>query len=168
MKGHKIVVTTPSHNRERELIVPTGETWYPGQVVQVDPTVALKHGRHTGKIYNRAADGDKPLGSHWLVTERNLALKGDGIASATSFGSYAAGEQASVYAPSNGEQFNLLWKNVTGTGDDLTAGVLLIIDDDTGKFIATTGTPATEVAVSLEAIVDPIADTLFWAEWTGY
>lgn len=167
MKGNKIVLTMPQQGNESELIVPTGETWYPGMIVQLDASVALKHGVHTGAIYNRDADGDRPKGGWYVVTERNLALRGLGITDLDTFDSYAAGDQASVYKPQNGDELNLLYKNVTGTADDVAVNDLLIVDDGTGKMIVTTGSPETEVAMALEALVDPTADTLIHCSWSG-
>lgn len=168
MRGRRIVITSPPLGIMRELIVPTGETWSPGMVVQIDPTVALKHGRNTGKIYDRDADGDRPLGAFWVVTEANLGLRGKGITDSVTFDSYSAGEQASVYSPVAGDELNLLFKNLSGTADDVIAGQILTVDDGTGKVQVTASTPETEIAAAKEALTDPTADTLIWCEWSGH
>lgn len=167
MKGKRIIVTDMPRGRQDRFVVPAGETWYPGQVVQIDPTQTRQGGNWVGKVYTTGADGKRPKGAYFIVTEEGLATYGRGITSATSFDSYGAGQLATVYAPVNGDELNLLFKNVTGTGDDVAAGDLMIVDDATGKFLVTTGSPDCEPAMALESIVDPTADTLFWASWSG-
>lgn len=168
MRGHQTIVTADPCGKKQAGFVKAGETFYPGMIVQVDPTVALISGRHTYKIYNRAVDGDQPLGSFWVVTDEYLTYEGKGITDSTTFDSYAAGLLCSLYSPLAGEEINLLFKNVTGTADDIIAGDIVMVDDDTGKVIATTGTPETEVAAALEAITDPTADTQLWCQWSGH
>lgn len=162
MRGTRIVVTSNPQGKFGRGFVKTGQTFYPGMAVQIDPSVALISGVHTYKIYDRAADGDRPLGACWIVTEEFLALVGK-----TASDSYSAGEMASFYSPMKGEEMNLLLADVAGTGDDHALAEELMIDDGTGKFIATTGSPQTNAAVLLEAITDPTADTLAWAQWSG-
>ena len=164
MRGHTIVVNTgrgPSGNF-REGIVASGQTFYPGMIVQRDPTVDLVGGAPTYKIYDRAADGDRPAGALWVVTEILRVEQGYAITD-----SIAAGERVMCYSPRPGDELNLLYKNVSGTADDVAAGNVMIVDDGTGKLIVTTGTPQSEPAMALEAIVDPTADTLLWCEWAG-
>jgi hypothetical protein len=43
-----------------------------------------------------------------------------------------------------------------------------MVDDTTGKFIATTGSPATQMAQLLETLPALTADTLAWSVWSGY
>lgn len=162
-KGNSIIVTSEPQGQFTEGFVNTGETHYPGMVVQIDPTQATVGGRFVYKIYNRDADGDQPLGAFWVVTERLNALQGK-----TATDSYAAGARVSLYSPQAGEHVNLLLKDISGTGDDHALGEILMVDDGTGKLIATTGSPETEVAVLLEAVTDPTADTLAWCEWSGH
>lgn len=168
MRGKKIIVAADPQGMFMEGIVATGQTFYPGCIVQVDPTVALSSGRHTYKLYDRSADGEQPLGAFWVVTEENMALGGKGITDATTFDSYAAGERCSLYSPMAGEDLNLLISNLSGTADDHVAGEILMVDDGTGELIATTGSPETEVAVLMENITDPTADTLAWCQWSGH
>lgn len=162
-RGNSIIVTANPRGLMEEGYVAAGETFYPGMIVQQDPTVALKSGRHTYKLYNRDADGNMPAGAYWVVTERLGALQGRSMSD-----SYAAGERCSLYAPYPGDELNLLISNLSGTGDDHTAGEILMVDDGTGELIATTGSPESEVALLLEAVTDPTVDTLAWCRWTGH
>lgn len=162
-RGNSIVVTDNPRGVFAEGYVKTGETFYPGMGVLRDASVALKAGRHTYKMYDESADGDLPTGAIWIVTDGLHALVGKGVTD-----SYAAGERVSLYAPAPGEEINLLLKDISGTGDDHALGEKLILDTGTGEFIATTGSPETEVAQLLEAVTDPTADTLAWCQWAGH
>lgn len=162
-RGNAIIVTSPYKGVLDEGFVKTGETHYPGMIVQRDASVALVGGRHTYKIYDRDADGDQPAGAFWVVTNLLGAMIGKAVTVAI-----AAGEKCMYYSPVAGEELNLLIKNLTGTGDDHALGEILAVDDGTGLLIATTGTPETEVAQLLEAITDPTADTLAWCQWSGH
>ncbi len=163
-RGNSIVVTADPKGQWEEGYVATSQTFKPGMIVQRDPTVALKAGRHTYKYYDRAADGDKPAGAFWVVTGRLEAMLGKSVDSS----SIAAGYHTEFYCPRAGEELNLLLGDVSGTGDAHALGEILMVDDGTGKLVATTGTPATQVAQLLEAVAAPVADTLAWCQWSGY
>lgn len=162
-RGSRTIVTADPKGQFEEGYVGAGNTFYPGMIVQVDASVALKGGRHTYVAYNRDADGNMPLGPYWVVTgELHLFL------GKPQTNPYAAGDRVSLYSPRAGEELNLLLANLAGTGDDHALGEILMVDDGTGKLIATTGTPESECAVLLEAVTDPTADTLAWCRWTGH
>ena len=156
-----IIVSAEPRGRFVEGVVATGETFYPGMLVQPDISEALQGGRHVYEIYNADADGGRPKGAPVLVIENYLLGK-------LMTEPYTAGERFFGYVPEAGEEYNLLLLNIAGTADDHTKGEMLIVDDTTGKFIATTGSPETEMAMLKETITDPTADTLAWCEWTGY
>lgn len=168
MRGKRVIVTPEPMGYQGEGVVGAGQTFSPGQWVQKDTSVALVTGRHTYVPYNADADGGRPKGAPCIVTENLMAKAGKGIRSATDFDTYAAGDRFSYYVPLPGDELNLLIKNESGTGDDIAAGGVLIPDDTTGKFIATTGSPEIEPAMALEAVTDPTADTLCWSVWSGY
>ena len=161
MRGSEIILASNPRGMFMEGYIKTGETPYPGTHMQVDPTVALRGGRHTYNIYNPGADGEHPLGPIWI-------LNYDYLAGRLPTAAYAAGERCFLYCPYAGEEFNLLVKNIAGTADDHALGEKLMIDTGTGMLIATTGTPESEPYVLLEAITDPTADTLAWVQYTGY
>lgn len=167
MRNSTIIVSTgrsPS-GVFREGIVKSANTFYPGMVVQRDPTVALVEGVPTYKIYDSDADGGRPKGALWVVTETLQIEQGKNITD-----SIAAGERVMCYSPRAGEELNLLLGDVAGTGSasDFDAGDILIVDDGTGVLIFSSGTPETEVAMMLESIADMTANTLGWVEWTGF
>jgi hypothetical protein len=159
-KGNKIVVSANPRveSSHMEGIIAAGETPKPGTIMQVDPTVALIGGRHTYKIYNRDADGDRPLGPIYILLEDFL----QGKAATTA---YAAGERCFLIAPIAGEEFNCIISDVAGTAD-IALGTILSVDDTTGELIASTG--ETEPFVLLETVSAPAADQLAWVRFSGY
>lgn len=162
-RGSRTVITEPPGGITTEGYVKAGQTFYPGMGVIKDVSADLIGGRHTYKIYDESADGDIPTGGVYIVTEELNAKFGKAPTD-----SYAAGGKVSLYSPRMGEELNLLIKNISGTGDDHTKGEKLILDTGTGMFIATTGSPETEMAELLETITDPVADTVAWCVWSGY
>jgi hypothetical protein len=155
-RGNRIVVNADAKGAYEWDYVTTAEK--PGTIVQLDVSQALRHGKHTWVVYNRAADGDRPLGPYAVIVEDLYQGRDADTA-------YGAGELCKLYIPIQGDELNLLFLNVSGTADDVAAGVALIVDDGTGKVTPTTGTPQTEVAVALEALVDPTADQRLWCRW---
>lgn len=159
MRGGQVIVSAyPDPKRMVEGIIGAGITPKPGTVMQIDISEDLQGGRHVWELYNADADGARPKGPIILLTE-NLLLGWDYDRA------YAAGDRAFGYLPHAGEEFNLRLADIAGTGDDHTKGEILIIDDTTGLFIATTGTPEEEVAMLKETVTDPTAETLAWCVW---
>lgn len=160
-KGNRIIVSEPHYGRHMEGIIKTGETPKPGTILQLDASVAVQGGRHTFKIYDRDADGDRPAGPFWVLLEDFLQGK-------TMSDAYAAGDRCFLYAPLPGDELNLLYANLSGTADDHALGEIGMVDDSTGKIIITTGTVETEVCIILETVTDPTADFLAWTIWSGH
>lgn len=160
-RGNEIIVSANPRGVFSEGYIAAGETPKPGTILQVQIATALKAGRFTYEIYNADADGGRPKGPFYVLLPDHLQGK-------TVTDAYAAGDRCFLYTPLPGEELNLIIANIAGTADDHTKGEMLIVDDTTGKMIATTGTPETEVAQLLETITDPTADTLAWCLWTGY
>lgn len=158
-RGARIVVNPDARGHYEWGYLTTAEK--PGTILQIDPSVALKHGKHTWVVYNRDNDGDQPKGPFVVLVE-NLY---EGREATTA---YAAGDFVKMYIPQAGDELNLLFGNASGTGDDIALGDIMMVDDATGKVVETTGSPETEVAVALEAIVDPSADQLLWCRWSGH
>lgn len=161
-KGNEIIVTAEALGVFTEGTVKTGQTFYPGMIVQRQASAGEQDdGRHIYEYYAPGTDGEQPKGAFWVVLNDTLGMK-------TTLEAIAAGERCFLYSPRAGEDINLLVANIAGTADDHAAGEMLIVDTGTGKLIATTGSPETEVAQLLEAITDPTADTLAWCQWTGH
>lgn len=160
-RGQCIVVSSEPRGKFHEFIIGAGLTPKPGTAVQIDYSVALVGGCHTVKLYDADADGGRPKGPLIILTE-NYLYGGDMTTA------YAAGQRAFGYIPGAGDELNLLLADVSGTGDAHSAGEMLIPDDGTGKWNATTGTPETEPAQLMEDVAAPTADTLAWCIWTGF
>jgi hypothetical protein len=158
-RGNRVVVNPDAKGAYEWGYVATAE--YPGTIMQLDPSVALKAGKHTWVPYSRDADGNHPKGPFAVIVEDLYQGKAATAA-------HVAGEICKMYIPLPGDEINLLFGNAAGTADDIALGDILMVDSGTGKVVETTGTPETEVAVALEAITDPVADQLLWTRWTGY
>jgi hypothetical protein len=124
----------------------------PGTVMQLKAATEPVSGRHTWEVYNRAADGDRPLGPIVVLTEDHL--QGKGIDQA-----YENGKMGHFYVPLAGDELLMILGDVSGTGDAHTIGELLLVDDGTGELIVTTGTPQKESFICLETLPAPTADT---------
>lgn len=163
MSRRNVICITPEKAIHVEGIIAAAITPKPGQVVQVDPSVALQDGRHTWKLYDADADGGNPKGPLIILTEDSL----QGRLMTTA---YAAGERAFGVIPLPGCELNLLFGDIAGTGatSDVTAGNVLIPNDTDGKWLVTTGSPEIEPAMALETVADMTEDTLIWCQWTGY
>lgn len=158
-RGNKIVVNPDARGHFEWGYLATAEK--PGTIMQVDPTVALKAGKHTWKVFTAGADGGIPIGP-LAVLDYCPELGRDANTA------YAAGDFAKLYFPTDGDEINLLFYNQAGTGDDVALGDALIVKNAVGKVFKTTGSPASKVAVALEALVDPTADQLIWSRWSGH
>ena len=162
-KGNDIVVNgmfgkgryTPYYNG-------TGGDLYPGTICQVDTSVALRAGVNTVVVYDRDADGDHPKGDLILVTHEMQKMVGKLATDAIGTGEIFQG-----YSPQAGDDVNLLLAdaNTGTTQEDIAAGTILMVDDGTGKLIATTGSPEEEVAVTMEAQNNMSAAALTWCRW---
>lgn len=131
----------------------------PGHLCQIDVSEGVgDDGRFDWEAYNQT-DGNQRL---------IAVLCEDHIQGKTMTQAYVSGDRAFLYTPVAGEELNVLVDDITGTGDDHSFGDLLIIDNGTGRLIATTGTPESEPFILLEDITDPTADTLAWVMYTGY
>lgn len=155
-KGNKIVVTADPKGIFEWFHL--AGAYNPGSILQVDASVALKGGKHTAKAYSPGADGENPLGGYWVLCEDQYQGRPPTEA-------YGSGEFAKAYSPRMGEHLNLLLADVAGTADDHPLNEKLMVDNGTGKLIATTGSPEDEVAQLLEAVTDPTGDTLAWCQW---
>lgn len=160
-KGNSILLTPDRAFRVRG-IIETAETPKPGTCVQMDYTQSLVGNRCIFEVYNRDADGNRPLGPH-IILDMGTAI------GMLATGTYAAGDYCDAFIPLAGCEANFLFGNAAGTADDVTAGAtLMIVNDGDGKFIPTTGSPECEPVLALETITDPTADQLFHGIWTGY
>lgn len=160
-KGNEIIVSAEPMGRFLEGII--SGTPSPGTVMQVKAATEPVNGRHTWEVYNAAADGNQRLIAVLLPDRLQGKLATD---------AYADGDRCFLYCPIAGEELNMLVTDVnTGTSDSFAIADILIVDDGTGKLIATTGTPESEPFICLETYADPTStqtDFLLWCMFTGY
>jgi len=131
----------------------------PGTMLQIDVSEAKISGNFTWEVFNGAADGERTLVA--ILVEDSLQGK-------TVDDAFASGTLGTLYCPVPGEQLQVLFNNVAGTADDVAVGDKLIVNDGTGKFNVTTGSPESEPFLALEALVDPTADALLHVMYTGH
>lgn len=133
----------------------------PGTVMQLSAAVEPVGGNHTWVVYNRDADANRPVGGFAVLLEDEN--QGRTVADA-----YVTGTLGRLYWPIPGDELLMLVANIAGTGDAFAIGDLLIVDDTTGKLVATTGTPETEPFTVMETMAALTADTLVHCMYTGY
>ena len=167
-KGNGIIVTPYPNGRKKSVIV--SGTPKPGTIMQIQAGTAVDgNGHHTYEAYDRDADGDRPRGPFAVLLHDDKQGK-------TVNDAYVSGTLGEVYFPLPGDELNLLFKNIsgTGTGDELDEGDIMIVDDGTGKLIRATGSSESpgslecEPFIALEAVEDVTADTLVWSQFSGY
>lgn len=155
-----IVVTSDPKGRFVDCVV--DGTPKPGTIMQLKAGTAKNGlGLFTYEAYNRDADGNRPQGAIAILREKNII--GQGVNSA-----YVAGEIGHLYFPLPGDELLAILADVAGTGDPHTVGEILMVDDGTGKLIATTGTPETEPFVLLESFAALTADVLAHVQFSGF
>ena len=157
-KGNNIIVSNNPRGRFMEGYV--NAALKPGTVVQVDVSEGLgDDGYPDWEAYAPGTDGN----------QRAIAvLLEDKSAHAAATVAYASGARCQVYFPLPGEELNMLIADVAGTGDSHAFGETLIVDNSTGKLIATTGSPESEPFQLWETLSALTADTLAHCLFTGY
>ncbi len=162
--GNKIIVTPNPNGVFFEGRI-TG-TPKPGTVMEIDWSEAISNGRFTWEPYGTtgadgirgvAADGDRRIIAVLLEDEQQGKIATD---------AYVTGDVGFMYVPLAGEELNMLIEDVGGTGDDLRVGDIMMVDDGTGKLLETSSAES-EPFVVLEALTDPVADTLIHCLYTG-
>lgn len=98
------------------------------------------------------------------------------IGGQTATTAYAASTSATartrikLYLPLPGDQLNMLFTDVSGTGDDHGIGDLMIVDNGTGKLVLTVeGSPESEPFQVMRTVTDVVGgDYLSHVMFTGY
>lgn len=159
-QGTEIIVTAEPRGNFLEGIV--SGTPKPGTVMQVSAAVEPQSGAFTWVVYNRDADGNRPAGPIAVLLPDRLQ---GGLETAA----YTTGSRCYLYCPLPGDLLNMLFANVAGTSDTFAIGDIMIVDDGTGKLIATTGSVETEPFVCMETVSTALtADTLTLAMFSGF
>ena len=164
--GNRIIISSHPKGVFEEIIVDgtpkPGTVMYRKNVAEVSGAGEWEPAGTTGSL-GMGADGDMiPIAVLLCFADHAACPPGR-----TAEDAYVDGERAAVYFPAHGEKLNMLFGNAAGTADDVTIGMKMIVDDGTGKLVPTTGTPASQPFVALEAITDPTADQLFACQYSG-
>ena len=150
-KGSNIIVSNAPRGTYWEGVL-TGAL-LPGTIVQIKVSAGLDDdGNPSFEAYNAALDGDRrPL----------FVLLPDIYQGRDELTAYTTGTRCRVYMPLAGDQLNVV------SDAALTFGDLLIVDDGTGKVLATTGTPESEPFQALKT-VGAVANQLVHVLVTGF
>lgn len=156
-KGANIIVTRNPKGTYEEGIIEGALK--PGTLMQMKAATADQSGAFTWQRYQRGTDG---------VRSVIAVLLADELQGKTATQAYVDGDRCFLYFPLPGEQLNVLVDDIAGTADDVAIGDIFIADTETGRLIATTGSPESEPFEALEEVTDPTADHLVWMRYTGY
>jgi hypothetical protein len=154
MRGNEIVLTGSEYGKRIEGTL-SGAT-YPGQIVTAKAGTFVG-GRgiwQAATFTNPAASGGR--GPAWAVLDLD-ALQGGSETQ-----QYADGARCFLQFALPGDEFNLLVKNIAGTGDHFAIGDVLMVEHTSGKLIAATGSPTGPLFTVQETVAALTADTLVW------
>jgi len=131
----------------------------PGTVLSTLAATEPVNAKFSYEPWNDSADGVQNEVAILLEDEQQGKLVTD---------AYVTGTQGRVYFPKMGDILQMLVANISGTGDAFAIGDKMIIEDGTGKLIATTGTPEMEPFKIIETVAVALAvDTLVLCRYTG-
>jgi len=150
-----LVSTNPKGVFEEVIIDGTPK---PGTCMTVKAATEPVAGKFTYEAFNDSADGVQNEVAVLLEDELQGKLVTD---------AYVAATLARLYWPAPGELLQMLVANIAGTGDLFAIADKMIIDDGTGKLIATTGTPEMEPFNIMETEAALTADLLILCRYTG-
>ena len=153
--GTIIVSSNPKGHFEECIIVGTPK---PGQCMTILAATEPVNGKFSVEPFNRSADGEQAEIGVLLENE----LEGSLITTA-----YVTGTLGRIYYPAMGELLQMLVANIAGTGDAFAIGDMTIVDDGTGKLVATTGSPEMESFRIMETQAALTADLHVLCQFTG-
>jgi hypothetical protein len=151
-----IVVSGDPRGRGQGCIV--SGTPVPGTCMTVLAATEPVGGVFTYEVYNRDADGDRaPVA---VLVEDNI--QGRIITKA-----FTTLDNGQLFFPQQGDLLQMLVANISGTADSFAIGDYMIIEDGTGKLIATTGSPQMESFVIMETQSALTTDLHVLCQYTG-
>lgn len=171
-KGNGILVTAEPKGVFKEVLI--SGTPKPGTVMEcksmdsegIETWEAAGTTAANSTYSGMAADGNRlPIAVLLCSADHSSCPPGQDATTA-----YADGDRGAVYFPLPGEELNCILKDETGTGadQDFVRGLTkLIVDDGTGKLLASSGSPEAEPFICLETKTDLAADYLSWVRFTG-
>lgn len=159
MSSHATIVLSPDpKGRFVEGII--SGTPKPGTIMEVKAATEPVGGKHTWQVYQPGGDGQRNVGPLAILCEDRLQGK-------TVSDAYVSGTLGQLYFVQPGDEVQLLLQNQSGTADSFAIGDKLILDNGTGKGLATTGSPESEPFVVMETLAALTADALCHVIATG-
>ena len=153
--SNSIVLAGAPHGKFLEGIV--SGTPKPGTAMMLSEGVEPVGGRHQWEAFD-ATDGDRTL---CAILLEDYFLGKDHLTA------LVTGSRIRMYCPIPGDEMQVLLQNVGGTADAYTIGQKLIMDNASGLFIGTTGSPEREPFLVMETLAGLTADTLCTVIYTG-
>lgn len=152
MKGSLILINGSSPNGRLRSGIISG-TPKPGQQVQIKAATEPVNGLYTFEAVSAASPNQTPF---ILLEDEQQG----GLATTA----YVSGTLCRVYTPLPGDELNLLFANVAGTGDTFAIGSKAVVNN-AGKFVADTGTPYHKVTVEETVSTALTTDTHIACTW---
>ena len=173
--GNKIIVSDRPQGIKREGILSdtNSSAPKPGVVMEITRTVSPVNGAFEWDVFGAdaasgdngvAADGDRRM----LAILLPDYLQGQAVDTAYVASTATVATRIFLYFPIMGEELNMIFENISGTGadQDIAIGDILSVDNGTGKLLVSTG--QSEPFMALEAQTDVEADVLTRVMYTGY
>lgn len=159
-KGSCVVVSANPQGKFVEGTLKAGITPKPGTALQIDADASQLQGRDVWELFDASTyDGAQPIGPVIILRENYLLGK-------TMDDAYAAEDRAFGYIPEPGDELNLRLADAAGTVD-IAYGTGLIIDDGTGLFVETTGSPEYLAALTRSAYEGDTGEQMTHCVWSG-
>ncbi len=157
-----IVVTPAPSGRFLEGYI-SGSNILPGTIMQLEPAVEPRGGRHTWQVYQPGADGRTPRGPLAVLLPDNLQSKELEVA-------YEDEDRCFLYVPVMGDELLVrLSAPGTGTGDNFAIGARIVPQNATGLCIADpTGTDIIPFIVAETVANVTATGTLTHVFYSGY
>lgn len=166
--GNTIVISEQARGRRTEGLI--SGTPKPGTCVLIKNVAVVNGKTWTWEPYGTTAassnNGVTADGDQRIIAVLDVDYLQGRIASTA----YADGERVPIYFPLPGDELNMIFMNISGTGaaQDIVIGDQLIVDNGTGKLLVAAGSDESEPFQALEAQTDVAADVLIRTLFTGY
>jgi hypothetical protein len=157
MRGNEIIVSSNPKGMFLEGVV--SGTPKPGTAMSIKAATKLQGGEPTWTPGAGGANGSPAL---------IAILTADVLQGKDALSAYVNGTRCFLYAPIAGEDMNILAGEGAGTSNSYAIGDKLMMDNTTGVFIASSGSPPSIPFVAMEALTQVVGSSLLWAKCTGH
>lgn len=153
-RGSEIISSSPPKGQFLEGIV--SGTPKPGVIMELKAGVAPVNGRYTYQAFSGSSGAKTPV----------IVLIEDKLQGKLATDAYVDGTRCFMYCPINGEELNMLFANIAGTGDAFAIGDVMMTQTATGKLIADSS-GASKPFKCMETVAALTVDTLVHCMFTG-